>query len=328
MHRSRPDVVLVGAGPLARETARDIRTRTRVLGTFSLGSEAVVPDLGIPCLGRVEDLADYLVMNPVDEVYLAADLQPHYEALQAVVSLCERLGVPFAVPAHIFSLDRALPRLDTGIEDGFLHYGIVISSPFQETLKRTTDVVLSACALIALSPVFLVAALAIKLTSPGPVLFRQTRVGLLGRHFEMLKFRSMVVDAERRLETLQALNEQTGPTFKMRHDPRVTRVGRFLRTYSVDELPQLVNVLKGDMSIVGPRPPVPREVAQYQLWQRRRLSVRPGLTCLWQVAGRNDIGFDEWMMLDLQYVDQWSLSSDVALIGRTVPVVVSGRGAS
>jgi lipopolysaccharide/colanic/teichoic acid biosynthesis glycosyltransferase len=144
----------------------------------------------------------------------------------------------------------------------------------------------------------------------------------------MFKFRSMVVDAERRLTALTAQNEQSGPVFKMRHDPRVTPVGRLIRRYSIDELPQLLNVLRGEMSIVGPRPPVPREVAQYQPWQRRRLSVRPGLTCLWQVQGRNEIGFDEWMMLDLQYVDQWSLAKDAALIGRTVPVVVTGKGAS
>ncbi|MEI8084559.1 MAG: sugar transferase, partial [Actinomycetes bacterium] len=156
----------------------------------------------------------------------------------------------------------------------------------------------------------------------------QARVGLRGRHFDMYKFRSMVVDAEQQLGSLTDKNEQTGPVFKMRNDPRITPIGRVLRRYSLDELPQLFNILRGDMAIVGPRPPVPGEVARYQPWQRRRLSVRPGLTCLWQVLGRNAIGFDEWMLLDLQYVDQWSFRKDVSLIGRTVPVVVSGNGAS
>jgi lipopolysaccharide/colanic/teichoic acid biosynthesis glycosyltransferase len=149
-----------------------------------------------------------------------------------------------------------------------------------------------------------------------------------GRTFNMLKFRSMVTDAEQLKATLASLNEQSGPVFKMRKDPRVTRVGRFIRRYSIDELPQLINVLRGDMSVVGPRPPVPDEVLKYEPWQRRRLSVRPGLTCIWQVSGRNQISFEQWMYLDMQYIDHWSLARDFHLIFRTVPVVISGRGAS
>ena len=144
----------------------------------------------------------------------------------------------------------------------------------------------------------------------------------------MLKFRSMVVDAEQRKSALAAQNEMTGPVFKMKNDPRITRVGRFIRKYSIDELPQLINVLRGDMTIVGPRPPVPSEVAKYKPWQRRRLSVRPGLTCIWQVSGRNQITFDEWMYLDMRYIDHWTLLEDLRLIFRTVPVVLTGRGAS
>jgi lipopolysaccharide/colanic/teichoic acid biosynthesis glycosyltransferase len=160
------------------------------------------------------------------------------------------------------------------------------------------------------------------------VFFRQERVGIYGRPFNMLKFRSMVVNAEALKETLQAQNEQTGPVFKIRNDPRITAIGRFIRKYSIDELPQLINVLRGDMSIVGPRPPVPKEVAQYEGWQRRRLSVRPGLTCIWQVSGRNQISFQEWMYLDMRYIDHWSLSEDFSLILKTVPVVLTGSGAS
>src|SRR4029077_4983788 len=152
------------------------------------------------------------------------------------------------------------------------------------------------------------------------------RVGLHGRHFHMLKFRSMVIDAESLKAELQKANEQSGPVFKMRRDPRVTRIGRFIRKYSIDELPQLINVLRGDMSVVGPRPPVPPEGARYEAWQRRRLSVRPGLSCIWQVSGRNQISFEQWMYLDMQYIDHWSLKNDLNLILKTVPVVLSGRG--
>ncbi len=325
---SLPEIVLVGRGALARETLRDLAGRARVVGAFSVGDETPAPGLDVPQLGPVDQLAAFLTMNPVDEVYFATDIQSHHDRLQSAVQVCEQLGIPFAVPAHVFRLGRALPVHATATQDGYLHYRLTISRPVEDAVKRAADIGLSLVALAALSPLLLATAAAIKLTSRGPVFFKQVRVGLRGRYFEMFKFRSMVVDAERLLETLAAKNEQTGPVFKMQCDPRVTRVGRFIRAYSIDELPQLFNILLGHMSIVGPRPPVPREVAQYQPWQRRRLSVRPGLTCLWQVQGRNSIGFDEWMMLDLQYVDQWSLGTDVSLIGRTVPVVVSGRGAS
>jgi lipopolysaccharide/colanic/teichoic acid biosynthesis glycosyltransferase len=174
----------------------------------------------------------------------------------------------------------------------------------------------------------IVVAAFIKLTSRGPILFRQLRVGQHGKQFHMLKFRSMVADAEELKARLMAHNEQTGPVFKMARDPRITRVGRFIRKFSIDELPQLINILRGEMSIVGPRPPVPSEVAKYEAWQRRRLSVRPGLTCVWQVSGRNQISFEEWMYLDMQYIDHWSLAHDFQLILKTVPVVLTGRGAS
>lgn len=325
---SLPEVVLVGRGTLARETLRDLGGRARVVGAFAVGDEPQAPGLDVPQLGPPDQLAAFLAMNPVDEVYFATDVQSHHDRLQSAVQVCEQLGMPFAVPAHVFRFGRALPVHASATQDGYLHYRLTVSRPLEDAVKRAADIGLSLAALAALSPLLLATALAIKLTSRGPVFFKQVRVGLRGRYFEMFKFRSMVVDAERLLETLAANNEQTGPVFKMQCDPRVTRVGRFIRSYSIDELPQLLNILLGHMSIVGPRPPVPREVAQYQPWQRRRLSVRPGLTCLWQVQGRNAIGFDEWMMLDLQYVDQWSLGTDVSLIGRTVPVVVSGRGAS
>lgn len=322
------EVVMVGCGPLARETAKDLAARLRVVGAFSLEGEPARTDLGVPILGRASELARFLESSPVDEVYLASAVRQHHAELQSVVSVCERLGVPFAVPAHVFRLGRAMPTRQRLVADGYLHYEMTNGGPVKNALKRAADVLLSAGALIALLPLFASVAAAVKLTSSGPVFYKQIRVGLRGRLFHMYKFRSMVVDADRQLASLMANNEQSGPVFKMRRDPRVTAVGRVIRKYSIDELPQLLNVLKGDMSIVGPRPPVPSEVAKYEPWQRRRLSVRPGLTCFWQVQGRNEIGFDEWMLLDLQYVDQWSVAKDIGLIGRTVPVVVTGRGAS
>jgi exopolysaccharide biosynthesis polyprenyl glycosylphosphotransferase len=195
-------------------------------------------------------------------------------------------------------------------------------------IKRLFDIISSAAGLLVLSPLLVTVAILIKLTSRGPIFFKQKRVGLHGKPFNMLKFRSMVVNAEELRAKLEAMNEQTGPVFKMKNDPRITRIGRFIRKYSIDELPQLLNVLRGEMSVVGPRPPLPKEVEKYAAWQRRRLSVRPGLTCIWQVSGRNQISFEEWMYLDMQYIDNWTLLTDLGLILKTVPVVITGNGAS
>jgi lipopolysaccharide/colanic/teichoic acid biosynthesis glycosyltransferase len=182
--------------------------------------------------------------------------------------------------------------------------------------------------IVFLAPLFGLVAAAIKLTSPGPVIFRQKRVGLNGRLFDMYKFRSMYSHAELELEKLKELNEMNGPAFKMKDDPRITGVGRFLRRFSLDELPQLWNVFMGEMSLVGPRPPIPGEVSLYERKNRRRLSMRPGLTCIWQVSGRNEIkDFESWVKLDLEYIDNWSLLQDLVLLFRTIPAVIFGTGA-
>jgi lipopolysaccharide/colanic/teichoic acid biosynthesis glycosyltransferase len=198
--------------------------------------------------------------------------------------------------------------------------------PEYRVFKRLLDVAGSAAALWLLFPFLLLIYALVRLTSKGPVFFRQVRVGLHGKEFHMLKFRSMVANAEDLKSQLTAQNEQSGPVFKMKRDPRVTPLGHLLRRYSIDELPQLVNVLRGDMTLVGPRPPVPQEVAQYEPWHWRRLSVPPGLTCLWQVSGRNEIAFQDWMYLDLQYIDHQNLGDDLNLLLKTVPAVMSGRG--
>jgi exopolysaccharide biosynthesis polyprenyl glycosylphosphotransferase len=198
---------------------------------------------------------------------------------------------------------------------------------YDGALKPVLDSALAALGLLAMLPVWLVIVIAIRLDSPGPAIFVQERVGLRGRRFRFYKFRTMFVDAERRLHEVQALNETDGPVFKMRNDPRVTRVGTILRRTSLDELPQLINVLKGEMSLVGPRPPLPREVAQYRPTDMVRLSVRPGLTCLWQIRGRSNVGFDQWMEYDREYVRDISLWLDVKILFQTVWVVLSCRGA-
>jgi lipopolysaccharide/colanic/teichoic acid biosynthesis glycosyltransferase len=195
-------------------------------------------------------------------------------------------------------------------------------------VKRMFDIVLSTAAILVLFPLFVLTAAAIWIEDPGPVLFFQTRVGRNGRHFRFFKFRSMVIDAERFKEQLASRNESSdGVIFKMKIDPRITRVGRLIRKASIDELPQLFNVLLGDMSLVGPRPPLPAEVARYTLEQRKRLHVIPGITCLWQVSGRSDIPFSEQVKLDLQYIQSSSTIHDIRLLLKTVPAVLTGRGA-
>ena len=194
-------------------------------------------------------------------------------------------------------------------------------------VKRVMDIVCSALALIVLSPILLITALAIKIESPGSVVFVQKRVGINGKEFSMYKFRSMCMDAEEKLKKLQDKNETEGPTFKMQQDPRITKVGHFIRKYSIDELLQLVNILKGDMSIIGPRPAIRREVDQYGEFDKLRLLVKPGLSCYWQVSGRSDIPFDEWMKLDVKYIKEMSLLTDIKIILLTFPAVFKGDGA-
>ena len=194
-------------------------------------------------------------------------------------------------------------------------------------VKRAFDVVASLLGLLLLSPFFLAIAILIKLDSKGPVFFRQLRAGKDGQEFLFYKFRSMIEDAEELKQSLMHLNELDGPVFKISEDPRITSVGRFLRRTSLDELPQLINVLRGEMSLVGPRPPLPCEVENYEGWQREKLTVVPGITCLWQISGRNNIGFTEWMRLDIEYIRRQSLGLDVRILARTVPAVLSRKGA-
>jgi len=330
--RSGPidEVLVVGTGPLARATLDDLRRKGRhdVLGLVRFSNEVPARALKARVLGTAADFDQVLRTVPVAEVYFASTNFAHAEEIQAAVKVCERFGVPFAMPAVMFRLDRARPLQSHGVSDGYIHYQSVQSKPVEMAFKRLFDIVSSGVALWVLAPMLLVVAAMVKLTSRGPLLFRQQRVGLHGRPFQMLKFRTMVENAEALKAQLAQQNEMDGPVFKMKKDPRITSIGRVLRKFSIDELPQLINVLRGDMSVVGPRPPVPNEVAKYEPWQRRRLSVRPGLTCIWQVSGRNEISFEQWMYMDLQYIDTWSFTKDIGLILKTFPVVLTGRGAS
>ncbi len=331
--RSRPidQLLIVGVGPLGRLTHREIRDsgkRREVIGFLRFEDEQSSPRLQLPVLGTVKDLENLFKERVVNEVYFATNADSHRADVQDAIRRCEKFGVPFALPACGYRFARATPAHEDAIPDGYVHYLSVRNKPVQRALKRLVDIAASFTALVILSPLLVATTLAIKLTSRGPVLFKQLRVGQHGRRFYMLKFRSMVQNAEQLKGQLMARNEQSGPVFKMKRDPRITSVGRFIRKYSIDELPQLINVLRGDMALVGPRPPIPSEVEKYEAWQRRRLSVRPGLTCVWQVSGRNEISFEEWMLLDMRYIDHWSLAQDIRLILKTLPVVLSGRGAS
>jgi exopolysaccharide biosynthesis polyprenyl glycosylphosphotransferase len=280
-----------------------------------------------PVLGELADLGTILEEHVLDEIVFAVT-RDRMNDLDDAIATCEELGV--GVRICLDMLHNGPSRM--AIEDvGGVPTLALTRTPTNAValaFKRAFDVGVSLVALLLLAPVLLATAVAIGLDAPGPVFFRQRRVGQNGRTFDMLKFRSMHADAEQRLQSLRAFNEMSGPVFKMTNDPRVTRVGRFIRRTSIDELPQFWNVLKGEMSVVGPRPPVPSEVKQYKRWQRRRLSVKPGITCTWQVSGRNEINFDQWMELDLAYIDTWSIWSDVSIIARTIPAVLRARGAS
>ena len=326
--RVRPprQLLIVGTGPLGRITGEDLARRRAHCSYLSWPGERVPEPLQGRYLGEVSDLVTVLHREVFDEVYVCGLPHAQSRSLQAAVGVCETFGVPFALPAYSVRLGRAQPVAAKAVADGFLHYTTGGAGPEYRALKRLVDIACSAAALWVLSPFLLVVAALVKLTSPGDIFFRQLRVGLRGKNFHMLKFRSMVANAEALRASLESQNEQTGPVFKIRRDPRITRLGRFLRRYSIDELPQLVNVIRGDMTLVGPRPPVPQEVAKYEPWQRRRLSVPPGLTCLWQVSGRNEVAFEDWMYLDLQYIDHCSVGQDINLLLKTVPAVVSGRG--
>ncbi len=282
---------------------------------------------GHTVLGTLRDIPLLLENIVVDEVIYIVP-RGWLGKIEDSVLYCEQLGKRVSIAVDLFNV-RFAKAVQRDIQHfPFLTFETTSNLLWQLFIKRFLDIVLAAISIVVLFPLLIFVAALIKLTSGGPILFKQTRCGLSGRLFTVYKFRTMVIDAEQRLETLRKQNEMTGPAFKMANDPRVIKHGKWLRKFSIDELPQLFNILEGNMSFVGPRPPIPAEVKKYEPWQRRRLSLRPGLTCIWQVQGRNKIvRFEEWMKLDLEYIDNWSLWLDLKLFIKTIPIALLGIGA-
>ncbi|MDQ2975535.1 MAG: sugar transferase [Acidobacteriota bacterium] len=327
-------LLLIGNGPRAEWLARQVANRTdfgyRLVGYVDeekrLKEKA---QFDVPWLGRIADLPRIVANEVIDEVFITLPIKSQYERIESAITILEEQGIMVHLFSDIFphKLARSRAWEFEGAPLVSLHSAPSIS--WRTEAKRVLDFVVSSLLLAVLFPVFLLVALAIKLDSPGPIFFVQERMGYNKRRFRMIKFRTMTADAEARMKELEHLNEKEGPIFKIRKDPRMTRIGRVLRKLSIDELPQLINVLFGDMSLVGPRPLPMRDVLGLEVaWQKRRFSVKPGLTCLWQVSGRSNLSFEEWMQLDLEYIDRWSLALDCKILLRTIPAILSAEGAA
>lgn len=327
-------VAIVGTNERAIEVAKLIQNDPR-LGYDLVGfvddewdGSNQVKQNGYEVVSSLADFADFLRTEVIDEVFICMPVKSFYDQTSTVMKLCEQQGIIVRFRQNVFSIQSERVSVENWedqvwitVEGGNIRGGALL-------VKRMIDVILSSLVLIILSPLLIIVAILIKLDSPGPVFFVQERVGLGKRRFNVYKFRTMSVDAEAEQESLKVLNEADGPVFKIKNDPRVTKLGRFLRRTSIDELPQFVNVLRGDMTVVGPRPlPVQDYNGFSEDWHRRRFSVRPGITCLWQVEGRSSIPFERWMELDLEYIDRWSLWLDFKILLKTVRAVLRGSGA-
>lgn len=326
-------VLVVGTGTEAHQLAQLVEHAEalglRLIGLAYLTERAPAP-LGelrssyaaIP----LDHVPEFIHDHVVDEVLIAVEKQD-LDRIEPLVLHCEREGIRTRVHLNFLKATSSSVHLEHLNEFPLLTFSTGPQDEIQLLAKRIADIVLAVVLLVLLAPLMLVIALLVRFTSAGPVLYRQTRCGLGGRRFTLLKFRSMVRNAEQLRGQVEHLNEADGPVFKIADDPRVTSIGRWLRRTSLDELPQVWNILRGDMSFVGPRPPVPEEVEKYESWQRRRLRMRPGLTCLWALEGRSKLNFDRWMQLDLSYIDRWSLWLDAQIFLKTIPHVLFGRGA-
>ena len=320
-------VLVVGTGRRARQIADEIASHPKwhyeLLGFIDNDPQTESDKV----LGGIERLDSILMQAPVDEVIIALPVKSRYDDIQAAIAACERSGVQSSYSTDLFetTITKRRSTEESQYPSVVLH---MVHNDRRLHFKRALDVVGAAIGLVVLAPLLVLVAIAVKWSSKGPVFFTQQRYGLNKRTFAMYKFRSMVVDAEAQQGKLEHLNEAGGPVFKMRKDPRVTRIGSILRRTSMDELPQLLNVLRGDMSLVGPRPLPLRDVSRFsEAWLMRRFSVRPGLTGLWQVSGRSDVTFANWILLDLEYIDAWSLHLDLRILMRTFSAVVKKEGA-
>ncbi len=334
-HRNLRDLLVVGTNARAVQFARKITAKAefgyRIVGFVDdewTGIEEF-RKTGYTLVGNLNDFPVLLRDRVIDEVLIGLPIKSRYTQVCEIVAQCEEQGIIVRFVSDIFTpkLARAAREdLEDSLVITFYTGGM---HNWSVLVKRVLDFCVSLVLLVVFTPLFCVAALLIKATSPGPVFFIQERVGLNKRRFHLYKFRTMIPDAEQKLSRLAHCNEVSGPVFKIRDDPRITPIGKFLRKTSIDELPQLINVLKGDMSLVGPRPLPLRDYGGFnQDWHRRRFSVRPGITCLWQINGRSSIPFEKWMELDMQYIDQWSLWLDLQILAKTIPAVVRGSGAA
>jgi len=328
-HPRAKRVIIVGSGLLAIRLYNRVAGSScvEVLGFVDTPDEVLLPAVQEHWLGPLDQLEHILMHAVVDEVLIALPVKSHYAAIQRTIDECERAGVESRYSPDVFVSRLARPCVES--LDGEAAVAMkVVSDDYRVVIKRLIDIVAASIGLVVLAPLLLTIAMAIVMTSPGPVIFGQERYGWRKRRFIMYKFRTMVTDAEALQATLETRNEAEGPVFKLSDDPRVTPLGRILRKTSLDELPQLWNILRGEMSLIGPRPLPLRDVNRFSdAWLMRRFSVLPGLTGLWQVSGRSNLPFGEWMQLDLQYIDGWSLSLDLNILLRTIPAVLRGTGA-
>ncbi len=333
--RNLRHILILGTNPRAVDFARNLEERPelgyRLLGFVDdpwAGLDEFERVYG-PVCSDFEGLSQYLRRNVVDEVAIYLPMRSFYEHTSHIAALCEQHGIILRFDSDLFNLKIARARAEMFNGHPLITAYSGHGDGWPSVIKRILDFSLSAALLILISPVLALVALLVKATSPGPVLFLQERIGLNKRKFSIYKFRTMVAGAEKMMPELERLNEVSGPVFKIHNDPRITPLGKLLRRTSIDELPQLFNVLRGDMSLVGPRPLPLRDYEGFRAdWQRRRFSVRPGITCLWQVSGRSAIAFDRWMELDLKYLDEWSLWLDLKILARTIPAVMKGSGAA
>ncbi|MDZ7363340.1 MAG: sugar transferase [candidate division KSB1 bacterium] len=326
------NLLIVGTGRRAQEFIRMVKSHSswglRIVGLIDdehgmFGKEIA----GYRVLGRLQDIPFILHRKVIDRVIFVVP-RLWLNRIDEAILACEREGIPTSISMDLYDLRIAKVRQTDFSGFPLLEFETFTAKEWQLFVKRAIDVVLALVLIVLFAPLMVLLGIAIKLSSSGPIFFTQQRCGMNGRTFTLYKFRSMYVGAEIKRRELEKCNEMDGPVFKIKRDPRITPLGRILRKLSLDELPQLFNVLRGDMSFVGPRPPLAIEVELYKLWQRRRLSLKPGLTCIWQVSGRNKIGFEKWMEMDLEYIDNWSLWLDFKIMVKTVFVVMFGYGAS
>jgi len=326
-------VIIIGTGNRAQKLSKTLKQHMEwgvdVVGHLDTDPEKVGQIIdGDPVLGTVDSISDILNEQVIDEVIMAVP-RSMINDVEGIVNACDERGVKFRWMADMFDLRIARMRLVQCGDIPILTFEPVAQSEVKLIIKRIFDLFIVLLAMPVILPVFLIIAIAIKLDSPGPVFYVQRRVGLRKRLFPLLKFRSMYVDADERIKDIEHLNEADGPIFKIKNDPRVTKVGKVIRKASLDELPQLLNVIRGQMSLVGPRPMSTRDVDLFDTGiQRKRFSVLPGITCIWQVSGRSDLPFEKWLELDLEYIDNWSLSLDFLILLKTIPAVLKGSGAT